>query len=198
MPVLGEEALRVELHADNRKLLMANGHNFLLAIRRFGPGRDNKIWIQSIRADDETVIARGGERIGEAGEDPLAVVMDLVGLAVHQSFGPDDDATGCLADGLMAKADTQQGNLAHELPDAFHRNARFGGCAGSWRDDQMARFLGGNLVRGDLVVAVDFNLQPRVDLPQPLDEVVGKGVVVIDEEDHATETSVRCGRFAPF
>ena len=198
MPVLGQKTLGMELHADDWKLLMADGHDFLLAIRRFGPGGDDKVGIQGIRADDEAVVAGGGEGIGKALEDPLPVVVNLVRLAMHQPFGPDDDAAGRLADGLMPEANAEERNLAHELLDALDRDAGFGGCAGSWRNDQVAWFLGGNLVRGDLVVPVDLDVQPIVDLPQSLDEVVGEGVVVIDEEDHGGQTEERAGRFAYF
>ena len=36
----------------------------------------------------------------------------------------------------------------------------------------------------DLIVALDPQLDRRIDLAQSLDQVVGEGIVVIDEEDH--------------
>ena len=46
----------------------------------------------------------------------------------------------------------------------------------------MARFPGLDFVQRDLVVAVDFDL--RAKLAQALDEVVGEGIVVVDDQDH--------------
>jgi hypothetical protein len=198
MPVLGEEALGVELHADNGQFPVADGHDFLLAAGGFSPSRNDEVGVQCIGPDDEAVIARGGQWIGEALENPLVVVVDLVGLAVHQPFGPHDDAARRLANGLMAEADAEERDLAHEFLDALDGDAGFGRCAGAGGDDQMAWFLSSNLVRGDLVVPVNFDLQTIVDLPQPLDKVVGEGVVVIDEQNHGRETTGRTNGFASF
>ena len=41
-----------------------------------------------------------------------------------------------------------------------------------------------DLLQRDLVVAMDFQVQRRVDLAQPLDQVVGERVVVVDQQDH--------------
>ena len=41
-----------------------------------------------------------------------------------------------------------------------------------------------DLVERDLVVADDLQVERRVDLAEPLDEVVGERVVVVDQEDH--------------
>ncbi len=42
----------------------------------------------------------------------------------------------------------------------------------------------GHLVERDLVVAPDDEIERRIDLPQPLHEVVRERVVVIDQQDH--------------
>ena len=47
-------------------------------------------------------------------------------------------------------------------------------CEGARRD----------LVERDLVVAADLDRERRVDFPQPLHEVVGERIVVIDQQDH--------------
>jgi hypothetical protein len=47
---------------------------------------------------------------GDAGEDGLAVVGDLAGLAVHQLGGADDVAAEGRADGLVAEADAEDGD----------------------------------------------------------------------------------------
>ena len=59
-------------------------------------------------------------------------------------------------------------------------------CAGLQREDFVDR---------DLVVAIDANLERRIDLAQPLHEVVGERIVVVDELDHgAIEAEQGSGR----
>ena len=49
------------------------------------PGADDKIGVfERFTTDDETVIARGLERIGQPFEDTLAVMMNPRSLAVHE------------------------------------------------------------------------------------------------------------------
>ena len=62
------------------------------------------------------MVAGGDEGVREAGEDPLAVVVDLRGLAVHQMRGRDDAAAVGLPDALVAQADAQQRDLPGQLP----------------------------------------------------------------------------------
>ena len=42
-----------------------------------------------------------------------------------------------------------------------------------------------------LSLRVDLNIERGVDFPQPLDEVVGKGVVIIENEDHCCVSDER-------
>ena len=74
---------------------------------------------QRVGLDHEAVVARGLERIVEAGEERAAVVVDHVGLAVHEILGADDLAAERLAHRLMAEADAQQRQLAFEPLAAF-------------------------------------------------------------------------------
>ena len=78
------------------------------AVRRIGPGTDDEIGRQRIRANDQAVIPRRRRAaMVKPAKDALAIVMDAVGLAVHQPLGPHDDAAGRLADRLMAQAHAQ-------------------------------------------------------------------------------------------
>ena len=58
------------------------------------------------------------------------------------------------------------------------------GRAGAGRDDDVRGLQAAISSRRDLVVADDLHRQGRVDLPEPLHEVVGERVVVVDQEDH--------------
>src|SRR4051794_31290854 len=71
-----ENGLGVELHADRRERPVAHGHQDAAAVG----GRLELV--REVVVHDERVIARHGQRIGQPGKDPLAVVGDLRGLAV--------------------------------------------------------------------------------------------------------------------
>ena len=68
--------------------------------------------IERVGLNHQAVIAGRDKRIWQTGEQSLAVVMDLIGLAVHQSPGADDRAAGRLTDRLMSQANAQDRNLA--------------------------------------------------------------------------------------
>ena len=58
------------------------------------------------------------------------------------------------------------------------------GVHGPGRDDQVGGRGQLDLFERDLVVADDPQVDARVDLAQPLDQVVGERVVVVDQQDH--------------
>src|SRR5205085_1806265 len=97
--LFGEETLRVILHAFQRPGLVADAHDLVL----IGPTADLVIARHSALLDDQTVISRGGEGVGHACVDGAAVVVDLIGLAVHQTFGADDLGAADEADALVAQ-----------------------------------------------------------------------------------------------
>ena len=97
----------------------------------------------------------------QAGEQPAVVVMDHVGLAVHQAVGPHDVGAEGLADRLVPQADAQDRNLGGKAFDASARDAGLAGRAGAGRDDQMRGRRGRDLVERDLVVAMDLEIERR-------------------------------------
>ena len=109
----------MKLHAHHGEGLVADRHDFSAAIGSLSPGGDDKIGVQGIRSDDEAVVAGGSERIRQPAEDSFSVVLDLVGLAMHQALGPNDDPPCCLADGLVTEANTQEGNPPHKRLNAL-------------------------------------------------------------------------------
>ena len=64
------------------------------------------------------------------------------------------------------------------MPDGVHADPGLVRRAGAGGDDDATRFKGGNLVDGDLVVAM--NLHLGTQLAEILHEVVGETVVVVD------------------
>jgi len=85
----------------------------------------------------------------------------------------------------MSETHAEERNFSLELLNTFDRDPGFGRRAWPRRDNDVRRFLRGDLGGSDLVVAVDFDLQLRIDFPQPLDQVVREGIVVIDQQDHS-------------
>ena len=174
----------MELHAEQREPLVADAHDLAAAVRRVAPGADLELVGKRVGLDHQAVVAGGGERVFQAFVQVAVVVVDLVGLAVHQPAGADDLRPERLADRLVPQAHAQQRNLPGKALDARHGNAGLVGRAGAGRNDQVRRPPGLDLLQRDLVVAVDLQLQRRVELAQPLHEVVGERVVVVDQQDH--------------
>src|ERR1700722_8321948 len=128
------------------------------------------------------MIARGGEGLGQIGEDAAAVVFDFAGFAVHQFLSANDATTEGGANGLMAEADAENGNFSGETPDERDADAGFLGRAGAGRYKDTFGAQGGDFVERDLVVAAHFELLAH--LAEILGEVVGEGIVVVEEQDH--------------
>src|SRR4030042_1742375 len=145
----------MELHAKERGLLVADAHNLSRAVRGVTPGAHLEFVAQRARLDDETVVARGLERVLQALVEVPAVVVNHVRLAVHQPPGADDSGPKSLGDGLVSQADTQQWDLSRKMPGTRHGDARLVRRAGARRDDQVGRAAGLDLLHRDLVVAVD-------------------------------------------
>ena len=97
------------------------------------------------------------------------------GLAAH------DLRAESLPDGLVAEADAQSGDALADLPDQIHRDPGLVRRARTGRDYYPIRVELGDLLRRDLVVAPHEDLGP--ELPEVLDQVVRKGVVVVYDED---------------
>src|SRR5213594_2233433 len=88
-----------------------------------------------------------------------------------------------LADRLMTEAHAQDRQFAGQ---GFHERHEDAGLA---RRARARRHHGGgglereDLLHGQRIVAVDHGLRP--ELAEQLDEVVGEGVVVVEDEEHA-------------
>ena len=153
------------------------------AVRRCAGG-DFKLLGQALLGDDEGVVAGAGHRRGNAGEDGLAVVGDLAGLAVHQLRRADDVAAKGRADGLVPQTHAEDRNARasilrqqREVLDQRNGYARVLRGAGAGRDEDAGWSQRLNFARRQLIVAADEHL--RAQLAHVLDQVVGEGVVVV-------------------
>src|SRR5690349_3715359 len=90
---------------------MTNAHDFTLAIRAVAPGTDVEIIAECAGLNHQAVVPRGLDRTIQACEQSLAVMKNLVGLAMHEPFSPDDFGPKGMADRLMTQADAQNRQL---------------------------------------------------------------------------------------
>lgn len=101
---------------------------------------------------------------------------------MHEPLGADDIAAEDIADALMAETDTEQRDAPAELPDDLIADPGLFRRAGTRGNADMIRFELRNLLDGHLIIAPDFHERPH--LAEVLDEVVGKRIVVVDDEQH--------------
>jgi hypothetical protein len=109
----GEDGFGVELNALDGEFAVAEAHDDAV----LGFGGDVQHARERFALDDEGVVAGGGEGVGEVAEDTLAVMIDRAGFAVEEFGGADDLRTEGRADGLMAQADAENGQLARQPLD---------------------------------------------------------------------------------
>ena len=160
-----------------------------------GLGRDLEGGRQARALDDQRVIARHLELVGQALEQPCAAIADRRQLAVHRLGRADHLAAVDLADRLVAEADAEQRDRRPGLGDQVEADAGLVGRARPRRQHDRLRLHADRRVDGDLVVAED--LARRTELAQEVDEVIGEAVVVIDQEQHGglvRFSGGRCGR----
>src|SRR3989304_4632678 len=178
LPLFGENRLGMELHAFDGKLLVAHGHDD----PRGGASRHVQVRGQPLRVDDQRVVAHGGEGIFEPAKNSLPVVGDFGELAVHDRRRADDSAAEGGADGLMAEANPKDGNMGAEAFDGVAGDARFFGGAGAGGYNDLLGPQRLDLIQSDFIVAKDPDV--GAELAQVVIEVVGEGVLVVDEQNH--------------
>ena len=173
----------MELHPFHRKLPVTQSHDDARAVRFSRFRADLELGRQAFFGHDERVISGRGHGLGRVAEERLAIVFDLAGFAVHKLMGPDHVTPECRANRLMSQADAQHRKLAGKVPDQINADAGLLRRTGAGRDNDAVRTHGFDLRRNDLVIAAHLYLLPQFS--QLLHQVVGKGIVVIENEYHA-------------
>ncbi len=177
LPELGEHGLGVELHALGRELAVADAHQHLAR------ARGHLEAIRQLGVDHQRVVAAGHERILEALEDRLAVVLHLrpscrapAGRAPPCRRTPAPSAwwpRQTPSTGVPSPGESRGWPPRTRPP---RRRARPGR-----HDHPPPRARSTQLVDRGGVIAHHLKLSPK--LAQVLDEVVGEGVVVVDQQD---------------
>jgi polysaccharide deacetylase 2 family uncharacterized protein YibQ len=129
------------------------------------------------------MVARGFERGRQAREHAFAVMMDVRYFAMERFGGADDIAAESLPHRLKAEADSEQRDVVFgtgfnegEADSGMVRIGRAGGNHDAIRLEREGVF------DCDFIVAVDKRF--RAQIAQILDQVVGEGIVIIDQQDH--------------
>ena len=108
-------------------------------------------------------------------------------MAVHQPVGPDNLATIGLHDALVSEANTEDRNFPRER---FNHRKRYTGVfrpSGTRRNNKMRRLECDGFVNADCVVSIHHHVGAA--RRKRLHQVVGEGVIVVDEQ-HAHRCEV--------
>src|SRR5271157_5583918 len=181
---LRENGFRMELDALYGIFCVPHAHNdAVLGLARYFETVGTRLAL-----DDEAVVARGNERIGNVRVDLLAVVVDLRHLAVHEIGSAHDDAAERRADGLMSQAHAEQRNFRTECCNDLHGNPRFGRRARPGRDNDCFGGKRADFVEGDPVVPRDAHLA-LVQFAEILHQIEGERIVIVDDQNHRRSVS---------
>ncbi len=120
------------------------------------------------------------KRIWQSLEDRLTRVLDLGDFSVHEPTCSHHIPAEYMADALVPQADAQQRRGLAKASDHFIADARFFRCAGTWRDANVIWVQFCDLIERNAIISMHLHVRPH--LAKVLHEIVGKGVVVIDNQ----------------
>ena len=124
----------------------------------------------------------GGKRLQfRAGAARFLLGLHPVAVQAHD-LRPHDPAAESLADRLMAQADTHDWSLAGGGGHQVEADAGLIRIAGTGRQHDALGLQVESVLDCERVVAPDLDFCPK--LSQEMEEVVGKAVVVVDQQKH--------------
>jgi len=129
--LFGQDGFGMELHPLHRQVPVPDTHD--LAI--IGPCGQFETGGQAFLFDDQRMIARGSQRVGQSVENPGILVADFGSFAVHQLSRMNNPSAESLPDALVAKADAQDRDLARKSLDQGYRDTGFAWCTRPGRND---------------------------------------------------------------
>lgn len=171
-----EHALGMELYAVDVVLLVLQGHDLpLVALGGYLQALGETLFGHHPR-----VVASHGDALGQPRKDGVvAKLRALGGHAVKHVAEVGEPSAKHLADGLMAQAHAEHGLASSIRPyhveqeTSFRRNARAGA------EDDLVKLL--KVFEPELVVAPDGHV--GTEFLHEVGEVVGEGVVIVDDGD---------------
>src|SRR5581483_4606864 len=175
---LGQHGFGVELNAFESVATVTKTHDDAVVSLR----ADGEFARKRFSLHDQRMVARGNEGILEAAEDGFAIVVDFAGLAVKELRRANDFAAESRSDRLVPQAHAQNWEFAGEALHQRDGDAGFLRRARAGRDNDAFGLAANGCVNGDSVVAMYFHRTAK--FAKILREIVGKGIVVIEQEDH--------------
>src|SRR5215203_4543258 len=174
----------MELDALDGEVLVANTHDHaVLGLAGYDEALRHRLGL-----DDERVVPRSLEALRQPLVHPLAVMENPRRLAVYGRGCAHDLPPVGLSYRLMAQADAQHRYTLRRRRLFDHLKRDTGFVRGAWagRDDYPIRVEPGDLLERDFVVAPHNDL--CFQLPEVLDQVIRKGVVVVyDQNPHISQ-----------
>src|SRR6266849_395701 len=178
LPRLGEYRFRMKLHAFHLVLPVPQSHDDPV----FRLRGNLQLRRQRFSLHNQRMISRCRKRICQLAKHSLAVVLNLAGLPVKKFGRADYFPAKRRTDRLVSQANTQNRKLPAQFLDKLHGNPCLLRRARPGRDHDAFRLSLHNLLDGNLVVAMHLNLATQ--LAQILRQVVGKRVVVVQQQNH--------------
>ena len=160
--------------------LPPEGHDFVI-IR---PGTHLEISIEGFPVNDKRVISGGDEGVFDTLEDALFVMMNLRRLAVHDDRMPMHSHAVASGNRLVPETNPENGDFSLKMIDQIAAHPGLIRGAGSGREYEMIRLKSLGLLHRYLVIANNLHGNGRIEFSDALHEVVGEGIVIIDEQEH--------------
>ena len=173
----------MKLNPFNGQRLVPQAHDFPVR----GPGGYFQHLGHRRRIHCKAVVSGESAGAGKVAEYPFAVHLDGLNFAVHDVPGLDDHTAEGLRQALVSKTDSQNGDAAGKGSDGLNGNPCFPGRTGAGGYDEAARVQGFEFGHGHFVISDNLHFLVRVvldDVADHLVDVVGEGIVVVDEDDH--------------
>ena len=140
------------------------------------------------------MVAGRHEGTVDAPEDRLPLMLDLRQLAMDRLGRADDMTTIGVADGLMAQAHAEQGDLVPRRMDQIKADARLPGAAGAGGQDNGVWPPRHHRGDTDFIIAMHADLSAKG--AQVMHQVPGEAVIVVDERNAGHAGSMRRHRAA--
>src|SRR5215204_4002076 len=125
------------------------------------------------------MVSTGLKVIFQSGKNGLAIMTNFGSLAMHQLRRTNHSSSKHLSDCLVPKANTEKWNFPRKTLNNFQRNTGIVRSAGTGRNNNpFGTQLRFDLIDGNAIIPTDFDRLTK--LAQVLDQVVSKGIVVVD------------------
>jgi hypothetical protein len=135
------------------------------------------------------MITGGGKGVGHALKEMTVLMKDGRGFPMHQAIRSDNFPAICLANALMTEADSEKGFFPLPAGNGWERYAGAVRVAGARRQNNTSKGLNLDIFKGSLIVSDDRAGCPA--LSKILNQIIGKGVEIINDEEFFHPVEVR-------